>query len=341
MFLAGRTLADLPGSWQAQTSLQAEPLAGDKAQTRNLDGDRLAALQVSNTGSQPLAASRQQRLSAKAGRAVNALFSIPGQQKSLSSLRSGELVLVKLEVTAKRNVPDALVVDLLPAGLELENQNLANSSASLQENGDAVQNLLNQMQQADIQHIEFRDDRFVAAVAVNEGQPVTLVYLARAVTPALSGPAAAGGIDVCAAVAGDRSGQRSAHRDAVNARIASGKTPLALAGGVYFLLWLAVLAADRLWPLPLHDVTPARVVVAEDGTPLWRFADAQGVWRYRSRSPTCRRAICRRSSSMKTAGSGAIRGQSLRGAARRPAGSYFRASYLGRQHAYHAGGTPA
>ena len=93
------------------------------------------------------------------------------------------LVLVKLEVTAKRNVPDALVVDLLPAGLELENQNLANSSASLQENGDAVQNLLNQMQQADIQHIEFRDDRFVAAVAINEGQPVTLVYLARAVTP--------------------------------------------------------------------------------------------------------------------------------------------------------------
>lgn len=34
-----------------------------------------------------------------------------------------------------------------------------------------------------------------------------------------------------------------------------------------FLLWLAVLTADRLWPLPLHDVTPARVVVAEDGTP--------------------------------------------------------------------------
>ena len=40
-----------------------------------------------------------------------------------------------------------------------------------------------QRQQADIQHIEFRDDRFVAAVAINEGQPVTLVYLARAVTP--------------------------------------------------------------------------------------------------------------------------------------------------------------
>lgn len=46
------------------------------------------------------------------------------------------------------------------------------------------------------------------------------------------------------------------------------------------MLWLAVLAADRLWPLPLQEVAPARVVVAEDGTPLWRFADQQGVWRY-------------------------------------------------------------
>lgn len=43
---------------------------------------------------------------------------------------------------------------------------------------------------------------------------------------------------------------------------------------------LLLLLADRLWPLPLKELQPARVVVAEDGTPLWRFADAQGVWRY-------------------------------------------------------------
>lgn len=42
------------------------------------------------------------------------------------------------------------------------------------------------------------------------------------------------------------------------------------------LLWLA----DRLWPLPLPKNDLARVVLAEDGTPLWRFADANGVWRY-------------------------------------------------------------
>ncbi len=45
---------------------------------------------------------------------------------------------------------------------------------------------------------------------------------------------------------------------------------------VVALLWLA----DRIWPLPLPADDLARVVLAEDGTPLWRFADANGVWRY-------------------------------------------------------------
>ncbi len=45
---------------------------------------------------------------------------------------------------------------------------------------------------------------------------------------------------------------------------------------VITLLWLA----DRIWPLPLPEDDLARVVLAEDGTPLWRFADANGVWRY-------------------------------------------------------------
>jgi penicillin-binding protein 1C len=45
---------------------------------------------------------------------------------------------------------------------------------------------------------------------------------------------------------------------------------------VLSLLWLA----DRLFPLPLPEDDLARVVLAEDGTPLWRFADRDGVWRY-------------------------------------------------------------
>ena len=191
LFLAGRGLADLPGNWQAQTSLDAAPLQSDKAQTRNLDADQLGALQVTNSGAQPLwlrlDATGYPEYSPEPVSNVlqieRQILGTDGRPKAISSLRSGDLVLVRLEINASQNVPDALVVDMLPAGLELENQNLANSSASLADNAGEAQNLINQMQQADIQHMEFRDDRFVAAVAVNENQPVTLVYLARAVMP--------------------------------------------------------------------------------------------------------------------------------------------------------------
>ena len=52
-----------------------------------------------------------------------------------------------------------------------------------------------------------------------------------------------------------------------------------LAGALLFLGGLIV-AADRVWPLPLKEVNPARVVVDEQGVPLWRFADSEGIWRY-------------------------------------------------------------
>lgn len=50
--------------------------------------------------------------------------------------------------------------------------------------------------------------------------------------------------------------------------------------GVPLCLLLVLAAADRLMPLPLPEDDLARVVLAEDGTPLWRFADRNGVWRY-------------------------------------------------------------
>jgi penicillin-binding protein 1C len=50
--------------------------------------------------------------------------------------------------------------------------------------------------------------------------------------------------------------------------------------GLPLCLLLVLAAADRLFPLPLPADDLARVVLAEDGTPLWRFADHDGVWRY-------------------------------------------------------------
>ncbi|WP_312274623.1 peptidoglycan glycosyltransferase PbpC [Pseudescherichia sp.] len=59
-----------------------------------------------------------------------------------------------------------------------------------------------------------------------------------------------------------------------------GRSRWLLLPGALVTLLIALLLADRIWPLPLAEVNPARVVVAEDGTPLWRFADADGIWRY-------------------------------------------------------------
>lgn len=51
--------------------------------------------------------------------------------------------------------------------------------------------------------------------------------------------------------------------------------------GMGLLLFCGVLwLADVLDPLPLPRDDMARVVLAADGTPLWRFADHNGVWRY-------------------------------------------------------------
>ncbi|MCT4716727.1 alpha-2-macroglobulin family protein [Enterobacteriaceae bacterium H18W14] len=191
LFLAGRNWQTAKGDWQAQASFSPRSLNGDKAVTRNLTGEQLSALQLTNTGTSNLylrldSAGYPQQAPAPYSNVLHVerhFLDAKGNSKSVSALKSGELVMVWLDVWADKNVPDALVVDLLPAGLELENQNLSDSSASLADSSNEVQGLLNQMQQADIQHLEFRDDRFVAALPLSEGQHATLVYLARAVTP--------------------------------------------------------------------------------------------------------------------------------------------------------------
>lgn len=123
LFLAARTLQDLPGSWQAQTSLSEQALAGEKSQTRNLDADALSTLNVTNTGNLPLwlrldVSGYPQTSPTPASNVLHIerqILGLDGNSKALDSLRSGELVLVWLEVKASQNVPDALVVDLLPA----------------------------------------------------------------------------------------------------------------------------------------------------------------------------------------------------------------------------------
>ena len=55
-----------------------------------------------------------------------------------------------------------------------------------------------------------------------------------------------------------------------------------IAASVIFLLVTPLLLwiADKIWPLPDPEPQIATIVTAEDGTPLWRFADKEGIWRY-------------------------------------------------------------
>ena len=94
-------------------------------------------------------------------------------------LRFGDLVLTSVRMVSSKSVPDALLVGLLPPGLELENQNLKHAIK--------LQDLLVDGQPLELQQQllfqEYRDDRYVAALELRTGQEEMLYYLARAVTP--------------------------------------------------------------------------------------------------------------------------------------------------------------
>jgi len=95
-------------------------------------------------------------------------------------LRTGEMLIVKLDVASDRRIEDALVVDRVPAGLEVENMNLSQGPdmADWKVGGVQVSEALNDTR---IKHREYRDDRYVAAVGIQG--PVTVFYRARVVTP--------------------------------------------------------------------------------------------------------------------------------------------------------------
>lgn len=110
-------------------------------------------------------------------------FDLEGNPIELATLASGDLILVRITASAARNLPDALVVDLLPAGLEIENQNLADASVDISKLTIDEVSVSDWQQRQQIEHVEFRDDRFVAALRLDEYRTRQLFYLVRAVTP--------------------------------------------------------------------------------------------------------------------------------------------------------------
>lgn len=137
-------------------------------------------LEISGYGLQPPAEDqRQVSLSRQ-------FYTLEGKPVKDRPLQVGELLLGYLTLKSTSYIDNGLLIDLLPAGLELENTNLMHS-ANLEDfeiDGIKMQEALKQ--EADkLKHQEFRDDRLVAALRLPANQLTRLFYLIRVVTPGI------------------------------------------------------------------------------------------------------------------------------------------------------------
>lgn len=104
-------------------------------------------------------------------------YDLDGNEANVTEARQNERYVVVLKVNQLNDwVSRVLVTDLLPAGFEIDNPGLVNS-ASLSN--------FPWLAETEAAHLEFRDDRFVAAFNRDQGADAsyTLAYVVRAVTP--------------------------------------------------------------------------------------------------------------------------------------------------------------
>ena len=182
---------DPAADWQAKvtSSLGSESLSGS-APLQQGAPEALAASTVTNEGKGSLYVQRTlvgypEQAPARISKGMSVTrswFNSDGQRFDPAKVKVGDLVVVRLNVSSESAVPDALLVEMVPAGFELENPALGNSIKLEElsiEGKPAWQSEWNDY----LKHQEFRDDRYTAALDLSEGSNQQLVYLMRAVTP--------------------------------------------------------------------------------------------------------------------------------------------------------------
>ncbi len=105
-------------------------------------------------------------------------YKLDGTKIDLKSLAQNERVVVALKVTeAQARTAKLLIVDRLPAGLEIDNPALVD--------GGSVEGFSWLTNDETPAHTEYRDDRFVAAYDRADGQSafINIAYVVRAVAP--------------------------------------------------------------------------------------------------------------------------------------------------------------
>jgi uncharacterized protein YfaS (alpha-2-macroglobulin family) len=184
MLLAARALKD----GNDTISLSVDGAAHKGAYSNEIAGGDLAQnpLTIANTGKTPLeavvttvAAPSQPLPAGGDGFTIErTYYRLDGSEANVTEAEQNERYVVVLKVRELNDWPSrVLVTDLLPAGFEIDNPSLV-SSAQLSNFG--------WLSQTEAAHLEFRNDRFVAAFNPNEGdgsRDLTLAYVVRAVTP--------------------------------------------------------------------------------------------------------------------------------------------------------------
>lgn len=176
--------------WQIGDGAQ-QPISTTGTWRKHLDAQDLAAtFKLTSQHHKPLYADvllngygKEPPAPQEAGMSVDSnWYTITGQPVTPQKVKTGELFLVHISITAKERVPDALLVHLLPAGFELENQNLEHA-IKLDEFRIDGKSLRELQEATPLKHREYRDDRFVAALDQSPWNPGHLFFLVRAVTP--------------------------------------------------------------------------------------------------------------------------------------------------------------
>jgi uncharacterized protein YfaS (alpha-2-macroglobulin family) len=109
-------------------------------------------------------------------------YTLDGKPWVVGPLKSGDALIVGIKLEARESMPDALLVELLPGGLEIENFNLTDARQWADVVVDGI-TLNDRSSAAQVDHEEFRDDRYVAALKLDQGQQAHVFYLVRAVSP--------------------------------------------------------------------------------------------------------------------------------------------------------------
>ncbi len=187
--------ADVAGDWQVNLTRlgkTTEIVRPNDLVNVYLEDDAKQSINLKNNGNQPVYADwtyqgylEKPQVTSNGIQVHKSYYDLQGKLLNLKEVTTGDMVLVRVTVTADKvygYLPDAMLVDLLPAGFEPENQNLDNA---MQLNDIKIdgKNIEEWVKNNQLRHQEYRDDRYVAAFALSSYYPTDIIYIVRAVTP--------------------------------------------------------------------------------------------------------------------------------------------------------------